>query len=69
MRVKFGNHIDLCKSIRQLGGSHLLLITTMFNDVYTVDCGGRETATQMINKALVDGYIDVSDFGYSNTSI
>jgi hypothetical protein len=66
MRVKFGNHIDLCKRVTHPVGSNLLLITTVYNSIYTVDCISDTMATELHNKVLVDGYIDVSDFYYSN---
>lgn len=66
MRVKFGNHIDLCKRVRRSEGSHILLITTEYNELYTVDCFSYEMATELYNKVFIDGYIDVSDFYYSN---
>lgn len=66
MRVKFGNHIDLCKRITHSDGSKLLLITTINNSLYTVDCKYESVARNWFNKALVDGYIDVSDYDYSN---
>lgn len=66
MRVKFGNHIDLCKRVTHSEGSHLLLVTTIYNDLYTIDCFSYEMATELHDKVLVDGYIDVSNFYYSN---
>lgn len=63
MRVKFGNHIDLCLRIRI--SDNLLLITTT-NSVYTVDCGSYVKASAMYCNALLNGYIDVSEFEYSN---
>ena len=66
MRVKFGNHIDLCKRMRHSEGSRFLLITTIYNDLYAVDCTSETMATELHNKVLVDGYIDVSNFHYSN---
>jgi hypothetical protein len=66
MRVKFGNHIDLCKRVTHSEGSNILLITTVYNSLYTVDCTDEAIATELHNKVLVDGYIDVSNFYYSN---
>lgn len=66
MRVKFGNHIDLCKRITHSDGSKLLLITTINNSLYTVNCEYVSVARNLHNKALIDGYIDVSDYDYSN---
>ena len=66
MRVRFGNHIDLCQRVTHSEGSRLLLITTVYDSLYTVDCINNETATGLYNKVLVDGYIDVSELRYSN---
>ena len=66
MRVKFGNHIDLCKRISHSEGSSLLLITTIYDSLYIVDCKDESVARNLHNKALIDGYIDVSDYYYSN---
>lgn len=65
MRVKFGNHIDLCKRVSYSGGT-ILVITTAYNSVYAVDCGNKSIASKMYEQALVDGYLDVSEFEYSN---
>lgn len=66
MRVKFGNHIDLCKRVTHSEGSSLLLITTTYNSLYTVECVNESIATALHDKVLIDGYIDVSNFEYSN---
>ena len=66
MRVKFGNHIDLCKRVTHSEGSSLLLISTVHNSLYTVECEDEEIAEGLYWKMLVDGYIDVSNFEYSN---
>lgn len=63
MRVKFGNHIDLCLRVRL--SDNLLLITTT-NSVYTVDCGSYVKASAVYNQAFINGCIDVSGFEYSN---
>lgn len=65
MRIKFGNHIDLCKRVSYSGGA-LLIITTVYNDVYTVNCKSEYNASKLYKEALVNGYLDVSDFEYSN---
>lgn len=65
MRVKFGNHIDLCDRVTHSEGSKILLITNR-NSVYTVNIGNVEKAEELFNQALVDGYLDVSDYEYSN---
>ena len=65
MRVKFDNHIDLCKRIRHPDDSNLLIITTM-NDVYTVECNDNWHAKELFDLALADGYINVSHLKYSN---
>ena len=65
MRVKFGNHIDLCNRITHSEGSSLLLITNR-NGVYTVNIRNVTEAEELFNQALVDGYLDVSDYEYSN---
>lgn len=66
MRVKFDNHIDLCKRVTHSERSHLLLITTVYDELYTVDCTSDVMATELYNKVLTDGYIDVSHFYYNN---
>lgn len=65
MRVKFDNHIDLCKRVRHSKGSNLLLITNA-NSVYVVDCITEAYAKELFDKMLTDGYIDVSHLDYSN---
>lgn len=65
MRIKFGNHIDLCDRVTHLEGSKILLITNR-NSVYTVNIGNVGKAEELFNQALVDGYLDVSDYEYSN---
>lgn len=65
MRVKFGNHIDLCRRITLSEGSSILIITTM-NGVYTVDCGANDVAVALYAQMLVYGYIDVSGYKWSN---
>lgn len=64
MRIKFGNHIDLCKRVTCSG--NLLLITTVYNDLYTVDCESESTASRLYEEVLFKGYLDVSEFEYSN---
>lgn len=66
MRVRFGNHIDLCNRVTHTDGSKFLLITTVYNATYIVDCVSNEIATELYNKVLVNGYIDVSEFSYNN---
>lgn len=65
MRIKFRNHIDLCKSVSYDGG-RLLIITTMYNNVYTVDCKNESIASKLYEEALIRGYLDVSKYEYSN---
>jgi len=65
MRVKFGNHVDLCNRITHSVNSELLLITNK-NCVYTVLIGNVEKAEELLNQALVNGYLDVSNYEYSN---
>ena len=65
MRVKFGNHIDLCNRVTHSEGSNILLITTK-NSVYVVDCGTEARARELFYKVLSNGYIDVSNLSYSN---
>ena len=66
MRVKFGECIYLCRKIEYTAGHGLLFITTIYNHVYTVDCFKDYVAATLYNKALVNGYIDVSIFAYSH---
>lgn len=65
MRVKFGNHVDLCDRVTHSEDSSLLLITNR-NCVYTVNVVDVSKAEDLFNQALVDGYLDVSDYEYSN---
>ena len=65
MRVKFGNHIDLCDRVTHSEGSKILLITNR-KSVYTVNIRNVEKAEELFNQALVYGYLDVSDYEYSN---
>lgn len=65
MRVKFGNHIDSCDRVTHSEGSNLLLITTK-NSLYVVDCVTEAYATELFNRALINGYIDVAHLNYSN---
>lgn len=65
MRVRFGNHIDLCKRISYSGGT-ILIITTIYNSVYAVNCENESKASKMYEEILIGGYLDVSEFEYSN---
>lgn len=65
IRVRFGNHIDLCKRVSYIGGT-LLIITTIYNSVYTVNCKNESTALKSYEEILANGYLDVSEFEYSN---
>ena len=65
IRVRFGNHIDLCKRVSYIGGT-LLIITTIYNRVYTVNCKNESTALKSYEEILANGYLDVSEFEYSN---
>ena len=71
MRVKFGNqtarwnHIAFCVNV-SWGGGKLLNITTFNNGVYVVDCKSAETAKRLYDSMLEYGFIDVSEFEYSN---
>ena len=49
MRVQFGNHIDLCKRVTYSGGM-ILIITTMYNSVYTVNCENEFIASKSYEK-------------------
>lgn len=66
MRVKFNNHIDLCKRIRHPNNSSLLLISTVYNELYTVECETVSYAEHLYKRAFENGYIDVSYLKYSN---
>lgn len=65
MRVEFGNHIDLCKRITYSGGT-LLIITTIYDAIYIVDCKAKEIAAIYYEKLLTDGWIDASELDYHN---
>ena len=66
MRVKFDDHIDLCTRISHPKESNLLIISTIRNSIYTVDCVDGLYAKELYNRALIQGYIDVSHLDYSN---
>lgn len=65
MRVRFGNHIDLCKRI-SYSGATILIITTIYNSVYAVNCENESTASKLYEESFKNGYLDVSEFEYSN---
>lgn len=66
IRIQFGHHIDLCKRVSYSGVGTLLIITTIYNSVYTVDCKNKSTALKLYEELLINGYLDVSEFEYSN---
>lgn len=66
IRIRFGHHIDLCKRVSYSGTGTLLVITTIYNSVYTVDCKNEFVASKSYEEILVNGYLDVSGFEYSN---
>lgn len=66
IRIRFGHHIDLCKRVSYSGAGTLLVITTIYNSVYTVDCKNESTASKSYEEILTNGYLDVSEFEYSN---
>ena len=66
MRVKFGSRIKLCKVATHSENSSLLILTTNDNEVYTVDMLTPENAEKNFNKLLQFGYLDVSEYEYSN---
>lgn len=41
-------------------------MTTVYNSIYTINCGNKLTALRLYEEVLTDGYIDVSEFEYSN---
>lgn len=65
MRIKFGNHVDLCKRVSYSEGN-FLIVTTMYDQVYTINCGNKVIASRLYEEILVEGYLDVSEFEYSN---
>lgn len=65
MRIRFGNHIDLCKRVTYSGGT-ILIITTMYNSVYTINYENEFIASKSYEEVLTNGYLDVSEFEYSN---
>ena len=65
IRIRFGNRIDLCKRVSYSGGT-LLIITNIYNSVYTVNCKSESTASKLYEEILTNGYLDVSEFEYSN---
>ena len=65
MRVKFGDHVDLCKRVSYSGGS-MLIITTVYNAVYTVECRDKAVAARLYENVLEYGFINVSEFEYTN---
>lgn len=66
MRIKFNNHIDLCKRVSCPKDGRILIITTLYNEVYTVDMVTSEDAEEAYNEILANGYYDVSEYEYSN---
>ena len=66
IRIRFGHHTDLCKRVSYSGTGTLLVITTIYNSVYTVDCKNESTASKSYEEVLTNGYLDVSEFEYSN---
>lgn len=66
IRIRFGHHTDLCKIVSYSGTGTLLVITTIYNSVYTVDCKNESTASKSYEEILTNGYLDVSEFEYSN---
>lgn len=66
IRIRFGNHIDLCKRVSYSGAGTLLVITTIYNSVYTIDCKNESIALKSYEEILTNGYLDVSEFEYSN---
>ena len=65
MRVKFNDHIYLCAKVTHTPNSKLLLFITS-NGVYTVDMKTSENAKTYYENILINGYLNVSDFEYSN---
>jgi hypothetical protein len=66
MRVKFGHHIDECKRVTHRENSDMLIITTVFDALYTVCANSKEEANEAYVKLLVEGYFDASNCEYSN---
>lgn len=58
MRVRFGNEVKLCVSVKQ--NSTLLIITTIQNEVYKVDCENVFHASELLQILLEKGYLDLS---------
>lgn len=65
IRIRFGNHIDLCKRVSYSGGT-ILIITNICNSMYTVNCKNKSIASKLYKEILTNGYLDVSEFEYSN---
>lgn len=66
IRIRFGHHIDLCKRVSYSDAGTLLVITTIYNSVYTIDCKNESIALKSYEEILTNGYLDVSEFEYSN---
>lgn len=64
IRIRFGHHTDLCKRVSYSGSGTFLVITTICNSVYTVDCKNESTASKSYEEVLTNGYLDVSEFEY-----
>ncbi len=63
MRVRFGDHIDLCQRVTY-NNSFFIFVTNVYGKVYTVDCKNEITASKLYEEVLINGYLDVSEFDY-----
>lgn len=66
MRVRFKDRIEIAKRITYRNGSTHLIIVTLYDTLYAVECGSVEVASMLYEEALTNGYIDVSECSYSD---
>lgn len=68
MRVKFGNRIKLAKRITHTENTDTFLVTTFFDkEIYVVNTNmPQEETERMWEQIFTLGYVDFSNFEYSN---
>lgn len=64
MRVRIGDHIDLCRQIRHIYQDEYLYVVTTSGETYNVNCRTHENAVELYVKALIDGYVDLTIYTY-----
>lgn len=66
MRVRFKDRIEIAKRITYRNGSTHLLIVTLYDTLYAVECGSVEVALRLYEESFENRYIDVSECNYSD---